>query len=326
MSLARVEAADATNLPAQRRRSAQHRRRALALVAVVCCALVVWLAGIIAARAVRAQIDARLIAAGAGANAGLVATEAEQLSLLRAVTFTPGVASALAARDAALLNRLVTPLQANANVPMLDLVLRSGQVIFAVRSQGAPPPVASRRGLRALAETLATAHNARAGRFTTIVILQGAPVLLTIGPLLLNNRPIGAVFSMSPLADVLGQLATEVGVGLTAFDHRGIAEATTQAVDPSPLGRTHADALWNAHKIEISDIGSQRVAVGRLIVDHHTDALLGVSRTDTAGTTELQVDLCAAGAALCAALAALIGSRRRERLRGTADTAVPAVP
>ena len=73
----------------------------LALGFLVAVLAVLW-AGQRATQGVRDNLDARLRDAGAGADAALVSLEAEQLSALRAVTFTQGVGHALAVHDVTL--------------------------------------------------------------------------------------------------------------------------------------------------------------------------------------------------------------------------------
>src|SRR5262249_36252721 len=141
--------------------------------------LTVFFAGQRATAGVRATLDDRLVQAGADADATLVAVESEQLSTVREVEFTDAVGAALAAHDGPELNTLVTPLQANSTVPMVDVVQTNGRVLLAVRSKGAPPPVASRTGLRALGQALATPRGPRGGRFSEIVIYRSGPTLLT---------------------------------------------------------------------------------------------------------------------------------------------------
>src|SRR4051812_29494414 len=84
--------------------------------------LTVVFAGQRATAGVRADVDDRLARAGAGADAELVAIEAEQLSAVRAIAFTTGMGHALSSRNGAVLNELVTPLQANSIAPMVDVV------------------------------------------------------------------------------------------------------------------------------------------------------------------------------------------------------------
>src|SRR5690242_16018722 len=114
------------------------RRGLHAAVGVLVAVLTVYFAGQRATAGARATLDERLVQAGAGADAAVVGIESEQLSVAREVAFTQGVGAALVARDGTALNRLVTPLQANSTVPMLDVVDANGRVLLAVRSKGAP--------------------------------------------------------------------------------------------------------------------------------------------------------------------------------------------
>jgi hypothetical protein len=107
-----------------------------ALIGVVIAVLTVAFAGQRATAGARATLDDRLRQAGAGADAALVGVESEQLSAVRAIAFTQGITSALASRNGSQLNRLVTPLQANSTVPMVDIVEPGGRVLLAVRSKG----------------------------------------------------------------------------------------------------------------------------------------------------------------------------------------------
>lgn len=282
--------------------------------AVVAALLFVLFAGYIALLGVRAQVDARLRAAGAGANSALIVTEAEQLTLLRAITFTAGVGAALQAKNSVALDRLVTPLQSNSDVPMVDLVRPGGVVILAIRSRGAPRPVASRHGLPALAETLAQAHGKRGGRFSEVVTLQDAPILLTIGPLLVGSRPVGAVLTMTPLADVLARLSTQVGATLTAYNANGTPVATTSSsARPSPLPAARARTTFAGGPVWAFELGtSTREMIGRLIVEHHTMEVLGVAVHDDALKTEFLVDLAGVVGILIAS-ALLVATRRRLR-------------
>ena len=254
--------------------------------------LTVLFAGARATAGARAALDARLVTAGAGANAALVGVESEQLSAVRAIAFTQGVAAALAAGDGPKLNTLVTPLQANSTVPMVDVVEPDGSVLLAVRSKGAPPPVSSRKGLRALEQALAGAKGARGGRLSKIVIYRSGPTLLTISPIVLDRKPVGAVLAMTPLADVLGRLSEEVGAQLTAYDSAGDPIATTTSFDPKALDSATAQTLIGGGAIVTRVVHSgQREKLGRLIVGHEPDAVLGVSLADSSADTGRMVSI-----------------------------------
>lgn len=252
---------------------------------------VLWASGR-AAQGVREALDARLRAAGAGADAALVTLESEQLSALRSITFSEGVARAMVDRDAAALNRLVTPLQANSGVPMVDVVLPDGRVEFAVRSKGAPRPVASRAGMSAIGQALAQAQGPRGGRFTELDIFQSGPTIVTIGPAQDGSTQAGVVMTMTPLADALGRISQEVGVNLTAYDANGAPIATTASFQPAPVSRDTARTLIGGGALVTRYVhGEEREMLGRLILDHQADAVLGVSLNDNSAVTERAVAL-----------------------------------
>lgn len=312
-----AEAPMAPHAPAQER--TQRDQRWVLVAAAVLAVIAVLVAGYLAAVGVRAQIDAHLRAGGAGANSGLLEIEAEQLSLLRELTFTKGVGAALAAKNSVELNRLVTPLQANSEVPMVDVVLPGGVVILAVRSRGAPRPVAVRRHLPAIRQAISTADGIRGGRFTEIVTLQRAPTLLTIGPALVGSQPVGAVLVMTPLSDVLARLATQVGSTLTAYNASGYPVATTSASTPPALTPSQARSTLHGAPVWVRETaGSTREMIGRLVVEHQAEEALGVSVHDDSFRTEFLVDVSGLVGLLLAGLLLDDYSRRRAPLRESA--------
>jgi hypothetical protein len=281
-----------------------YMRRELHLaMGILVAILTVFLAGQRATAGARATLDSRLVQGGADADAGLIAVESEQLSAVRAVAFTQGVANALAAHDGPALNRLVMPLQANSTVPMVDVVLPDGRVLLAVRAKGAPAPVASRRGLRALKLALSGSHGSRGGRFSEVVIYRSGPTLLTISPIVLGTKPVGAVLAMTPLADVLGRLSQETGVELTTYDTIGDPIATSADFNPKPVNSDVAQTLMGGGAIVTRyNWADHREKLGRLIVDHQPDAVLGVSLEDDSNVTGRWVSIDVAIGLLCTAL------------------------
>ena len=276
-------------------------RRELHLLAVLAVSvLTVLFAGARATDGMRKALDDRLVGAGAGADAAVVAVESEQLSAVRAVAFTRGVGAALSRRDGAALNRIVTPLQANSTVPMVDVVATDGRVVLAVRSKGAPAPVASRRGLRALRAALATHNGPRGGRLTELAVFRSGPALVTVSPIRDGTRVAGAVLALTPLADVLGRLSQQVGTELTAYDGDGRPLATTASFDPTPVDRGTARALLGGAAIVTRYVyADHREKLGRLIVDHTPNAVLGVSVEDDSNVTGRWVSIYAALGILC---------------------------
>jgi len=266
----------------------------LALGLLVAVLAASW-AGQRARQGVLDNLDARLRASGAGADASLISVEAEQLSALRAITFTRGIAEAVANSDPATINRIVTPLHANSDVPMVDVLRPDGQVLLAVRSKGAPRPVASRQGMPAIDQSMREARGPRGGRFSELVIFKSGPTFVTVGPLMEANTPVGVVLVMTPLADVLGRISQQVGADLTAYTSNGVPIATTAISDPPALDLNTARTLIGGGAIVMRYIhGDDREALGRLIVDHQPDAVLGVSLEDNSASTGNAVTLFAA--------------------------------
>jgi hypothetical protein len=287
-------AGSTTRPPARRER--WYRRRWLHLVlGLLVAVLAVFWAGQRAGSGVRDNLDARLRDAGAGADAGLVSVEAEQLSALRAITFTQGVGRAIVDGDPGTLNRLVTPLHANSDVPMVDVLRPDGRVLLAVRSKGAPRPVASRAGMPAVAQAMREARGVRGGRFSELAIFRTGPTLVTVGPVMQQSRPVGVVLVMTPLADVLGRLSQVVRADLSVYTADGVPIATTALQDPPGLDPTEARTLIGGGAIQMRTIhGDDREALGRLIVDHEPDAVLGVSLEDNSPVTRNAVFALAA--------------------------------
>lgn len=265
------------------------------ILGLIVAILAVFWAGQRGTQGVRDNLDARLAAAGAGTNAALVGVEADQLTTLRSITFTQEMGPALAKINAAELNSIVTPLQANSSSPMVDVSLPSGKIVLAVRSKGAPAPVASRAGLPALKQAISQAKGTRGGRFSELVIFKSGPTILTIGPVMDGGKAVGAVLVMTPLADALGRISQEVGADLTAYDSDGVPIATTVPFQPRAVDEDTARALIGGAPIELRYVyGKHREALGRLIIDHQPDAVLGVSLYDNSEVTGHAVELYAA--------------------------------
>jgi hypothetical protein len=103
---------------------------------------------------------------------------------------------------------------------------------------------------------------------------------------MVGSKAVGAVLVMTPLADVLGRLAREVGADLTAYDTDGVPIATTVAFRPKAVARSTARALIGGAAIEMRYVsGDHREALGRLIVDQQADAVLGISLVDDSAAT-----------------------------------------
>jgi hypothetical protein len=303
--------------PWRDQRTHWYQQKWLHLIAGLAVAiLAVTFAGQRATAGARATLDNRLVVAGAGADAGLIAVEAEQLAAVREVAFTSGVAQQLGSTNGPGLNSLVTPIQANSTVPMVDVMKTSGRVLLAVRSKGAPRPVASYHGLRLLGQSLRNANGPRGGRYSELVIFRFGPTLVTISPIMNGNTPVGAVMAMTPLADVLGRLNQETGADLTAYDANGDPIATTASFAPKKVATDDARSLIAGGALQTRYVfADHREKLGRLIVDHAAEAVLGVSLEDDSNVTGRAVSIYVALGLLCtvAILASFWARFTRER-------------
>ncbi len=298
-----------------------YRRRELHLViGVIVAALTVAFASQRATDGARAVLDNRLLHAGAGADAGIVDVESLQLSAVRSIAFTPGVATDLAALDGPALNKLVAPLQANSTVPMVDMVVPDGRVLLAVRSKGAPLPVRTHKGVKALAWAFSHAHGPRGGRLSQIVVFKrGGATLVTVSPVMSRGKAVGAVMAMTPLANVLGRLSQEVWSDLTVYNSDGAPVVTTGDFTPKPLSSADAKTLIAGGAVETRYVyADHREKLGRLIVDHTAQAVLGVSLEDDSNVVGRMVALYAVIGLICTVLilatfwARVVHSRRVE--------------
>jgi hypothetical protein len=149
--------------------------------------------------------------------------------------------------------------------------------------------------MSAIGQSIREARGARGGRFTEVVIFKTGPAFVTIGPLMERNKAVGVVLVMTPLADVLGRISQQVRADLTAYTADGDPIATTALADPPRLDRDTARRLIGGGAIVMRYLhGDDREALGRLIVDHQPDAVLGVSLEDNSPATGHAVALFAA--------------------------------
>jgi hypothetical protein len=273
-------------------------------IGIAVAALTVYFAAARATDGARAVLDDRLVHAGAGVDAGIVDVESEQLSAVRSIAFTPGVAADLSALNGPALNKLVAPLQANSTVPMVDMVVPDGRVLLAVRSKGAPLPVRSHAGLPALKWALAHGHGPRGGRLSQIVnFKRGGATLVTISPVMSGGKPVGAVMAMTPLANVLGRLSQEVWADVTVYDQHGFPVATTADFIPKQLDESDALTLIAGGAVETRYVyADHREKLGRLIVDHTAQAVLGVSLEDDSNVVGWNVALYVVIGLICTVL------------------------
>ncbi len=132
------------------------------------------------------------------------------------------------------------------------------------------------------------------------MIFRFGPTLASISPIMRGRTPVGAVIAMTPLADVLGRLSQETGAELTAYDINGDAVATTVNWSPKKVPMDQARAIIGGAALQTRYVyADHREKLGRLIVDHSAEALLGVSLEDDSNVTGRAVSVYVAIGLLC---------------------------
>lgn len=298
-------------------RLATWRRRAplwalqLALGLAMALLTCLW-AGQAAGAQLRSALDARLRDAGAGANAGVVDLERQQMQLVRSVEFTVGLPGRLKSGDVAGLARLAGPLLANSAVPLLDVADADGTIVLALRAQTSPPPDSSRLTWTPVRQVLAGQRVQGDARINALVATAAGPLLVTAGPVREDGRIVGAAVAATPWRSILGQLANVTGTGLTLYAAGGAVLASSLNPPPPPLTRALAAATLAgsgapAAREEGRGAARQRELLGRLVVEHDAVAVLGVALADRSAPAVRTLALETAGglAATVLTLAAL---------------------
>jgi len=258
------------------------------LIAFLIALFCVWYAGHTAARMWLEDLDARLVDAGAGTNALVTSTEAKQLTAYRSIAFTDGFPDVLEHYDAQAISRVVTPVEANQGVPMVDIIDTRGRVVFAFRADDQlRPRYQTRSDIDIVDKALAGGADEFGERFSTVITTpkEGA-LLATAGPIRNNGHIVGALLLMTPLDRILAQGADVHGARLTVYSlDRGDAMATTAPVRVGSLTTSQRAKFSNVNRlpshVSFSIHGKkQREIMSMLVVRHQPAALLGSSLRD----------------------------------------------
>jgi signal transduction histidine kinase len=207
--------------------------------------------------ALQERIDNRLIEAGQVTSDTLVAIEEQQITQLRPMVFTEGVAEAFAANDAAALARLLRPAWVNAGLTTLVAFDRQGAPLLSWQrvpntSPDAPPQTVAPPDLPQwwlVQQIVRGQQDAFGDKFSTFH--NGS--LYTAAPVRIDGRIVGGLMVAQPLAAVLEQLERRSQAAVTTFyDAEGRPLATThlllddaglQSIAPAVL--THLRDLTN---------------------------------------------------------------------------------
>ncbi|HEX6290431.1 MAG TPA: cache domain-containing protein [Herpetosiphonaceae bacterium] len=206
------------------------------LVVVVCIAIAMTFVTVrLTVGALQERIDNRLIEAGQVTSDALVAAEDQQLTQLRAMVFTQGVAESLLAGDQAALNTLLRPHWANARLEALVVFDRRGQPLLAWdrpagSSVDAAPSNFQARDLPGwwlVQQIVAGRSDALGDKFSAFHDHH----FYTAAPVRQDGQVIGGMMVGLPLDQLLEQLQRNSQASITTlYDAEGRAVATTQVL------------------------------------------------------------------------------------------------
>lgn len=194
----------------------------------------------------------------------LVRRERQHLEVLRAITFTEGVAAAAAAGDTAQLERLVTPLAANSGTEFVEVLDGGGRQIIAFRlvdpaaltyallSEGS-----SRASWPLVQKVVEGQADEQGDKFADIVSTADGPIIYTAGPLRAGDDIVGIVLVGSHLNSFLTEAKA------TAF-----ADVTVYGEDLQPIASTFAVGQDRDSEETLSPQSTQASAVAGLRERH----------------------------------------------------------
>jgi HD-GYP domain-containing protein (c-di-GMP phosphodiesterase class II) len=188
----------------------------------------------------------------------IVRREQKHLELVRAITFTDGVAAAAAREDADGLQALILPLAANAGQEDVEVVDPGGHQIFgaALSDPHSLTYVASNENeafstWQPFRSVVDTGTDELGDKYVGIVQTSAGPALFTAGPIFNQDKLIGVVLVGSPLSSLLSAVKLEALGDVTLYDTLGLPIASTLPLD----GLDSPDELRAAPSV-LNNVGS----------------------------------------------------------------------
>jgi len=200
--------------------------------------VVAYVVGRLVAGSLEERFYNQLLDTGRRFSDSMVTIEQEDLALLRLVSHTEGVIAAVAQQDQAALRRLVVPLVANANIPLLILVDRDGHPVFGVyRSPGnsRQSDYETVVGGEEMGEigfvrrVLNGETDEQGDKFAGIAPSPSGLAFYVAGPLLAGDQRVGAILVGNYLDEIVTRLDQLTLARVTLYDADGAALASTLA-------------------------------------------------------------------------------------------------
>ncbi len=176
------------------------------------------------------EFDGSLLRASMLANDHLALLEADRLARLRAAADTLGVSDAVAAGDRAALERLLVPIEANAQPARLTIraLGRQGQELLAIKPDGpggtpfAIPGSGDYSSEPAVQEALAGRADAAGDKYLFLAAEAPGLVLYWVGPVRDDSQSVvGALLLGDPLSDIAAGIQGSRASELVFYDRGG---------------------------------------------------------------------------------------------------------
>lgn len=203
------------------------------LVIIVVAGIGVYIVTRLVAGSIQERFANQLVESARAASNSIVDIERQQLSALRAMVFTEGVAEALGERDSATLERLLRPIAVNAGVDDVIVFDASGagvlQLTLApadeIEAQEAPPVVSEWQGVR---RVLAGEADELGDKYYDLIGTPPSQILYVSAPVMgASGRLAGGVALGMTMQNLVEQVTQQALSGIVFYDESGAVLAST---------------------------------------------------------------------------------------------------
>jgi signal transduction histidine kinase len=250
---------------------------------------------------IRERFVNQMVEASRVAADGVIRQEQRNLSMLRLLVFTQGVASALAQHDAAPLQQLLLPLALNHHSELITAIDRDGREVLTLAYDPQTQQYQSSSGadfsqIELVTHALQGQTDATGDKFASLLSTPQGPYLLTSAPVRdETNTIVGALLIGTRLSTLVSDLKTQTYADIIALDRQGQLLATTlpepeggyaelerAAVSAGPIGAaaTHDLQLYGrAYQIAFTPLLIRQQAAGNVGVVLSSNYLVDTAST-----------------------------------------------
>ncbi len=194
------------------------------------------------------RFDNQLAEAGRVTADSVVRTERSHLEVVRSVSFTEGIAEAVAAADADSARRLVTPIAINTKSERIEVLDNQGNRLVALTLTDEQALTysdledASEPGAwYVVQQALAGRQDLEGDKFAQIVETADGFYFYTSAPIKLDGQVVGVALTGTSLTTLLSRAATEALADVTIYDFDGLALASTFTTEGEETAEAQLD-------------------------------------------------------------------------------------